>query len=341
MGVVSWMVGSADSFLASAAESQFGAVASNIGTITLLMVTLSLIGLCINMAFQYRSMDGATFFWYLLKLTLIGFFAFNWTRFNAVANAVIGGLDYIAGALVASVGGGGAGASHFAGEFDDLIEQFSAYLNAIGNNLGWMTGAILGGIGLILLSILGFMTGIVLIFAKMMLSLMLGLAPVMIALSLFDATKDFFHRWVSTTVSYAFYPVVIAAMFSTVVGMANALLDQVGDPASATNIGSLIPFFVMIFLAKGFVAATPLIVRGLSGNFMVVAGPAVAAGTAAMTRGMLNTRGVQARERMGNLSTGEMVGRQIAQNAPAVKSAALAAGSQVVRVAERARRLGK
>ena len=84
MGVVSWMVGSADSFLASAAESQFGAVASNIGTITLLMVTLSLIGLCINMAFQYRSMDGATFFWYLLKLTLIGFFAFNWTRFNAV-----------------------------------------------------------------------------------------------------------------------------------------------------------------------------------------------------------------------------------------------------------------
>ena len=47
--------------------------------------------------------------------------------------------------------GGGAGATHFAGEFDDLIEQFSAYLNAIGNNLGWMTGAILGGIGLVLL----------------------------------------------------------------------------------------------------------------------------------------------------------------------------------------------
>ena len=232
----------------------------------------------------------------------------------------------------------GAGATHFAGEFDNLIEQFTGYLNAIGNNLGWMAGAILSGIGLILLSLLGFMTGIVLIFAKMMLSLMLGLAPVMIALSLFDATKDFFHRWVSTTVSYAFYPVVIAAMFSTVVGMANALLDQMGDPESATNIGSLVPFFVIVFLAKGFVAATPLIVRGLSGNFMVVAGPAVAAGAVAMTRGMMNTRGVQSRERMGSLSTGEMVGRQIA---PIVKSTALAAGGQIARVAERARRLGK
>ncbi len=90
MGVVSWMVGTADAFLVDAAESQFGAVASNTGTIVLLMVTLSLIGVCINMAFQFRSMDGASFFWYLIKLTLIGLFAFNWANFNAVANAVIG-----------------------------------------------------------------------------------------------------------------------------------------------------------------------------------------------------------------------------------------------------------
>ena len=93
MGVVSWMVGTADAFLADAAESQFGAVASNIGAIVLLMVTLSAIGLFINMAFQYRSMDGASFFWYLMKLMLVGLFAFNWVQFNAVANAVIGGLD--------------------------------------------------------------------------------------------------------------------------------------------------------------------------------------------------------------------------------------------------------
>ena len=74
MSVVSWMVETADGFLVDAAESQFGAVASNTGTIVLLMVTLSLIGVCINMAFQFRSMDGASFFWYLIKLMLIGLF---------------------------------------------------------------------------------------------------------------------------------------------------------------------------------------------------------------------------------------------------------------------------
>jgi type IV secretion system protein VirB6 len=177
-----------------------------------------------------------------------------------------------------------------------------------------MTGAILGGIGLVLLSLLGFMTGIVLIFAKMMLTLMLGLAPIMIALSLFDATKDFFHRWVSTTISYAFYPIVIAAMFSTVVGMANSLLAQLGDPNSATNIGSLVPFFVMVFLAKGFVAATPLIVRGISGNLMVAAAPAIVSGSAGVLRGLVNTSGVQGRARIGALTTGNeaMTGAQVA-----------------------------
>ena len=182
------------------------------------------------------------------------------------------------------------------------------------------------------------MTGIVLIFAKMMLTLMLGLAPIMIALSLFDATKDFFHRWVSTTVSYAFYPIVIAAMFSTVVGMANSLLAQLGDPNSATNIGSLVPFFVMVFLAKGF-AATPLIVRGISGNLMVAAAPAVVAGSTGIMRGIFNTDGVKGRARIGALTTSEVIGRGAVQTPAAVRSAAATTSAQVVRMAERAKRL--
>jgi len=163
----------------------------------------------------------------------------------------------------------------------------------------------------------------------------------MIARSLFDATKDFFHRWVSTTISYAFYPIVIAAMFSTVVGMANSLLAQLGDPNSATNIGSLVPFFVMVFLAKGFVAATPLIVRGISGNLMVAAAPAIVSGSAGVLRGLVNTSGVQGRARIGALTTGETIGRGAVQAPAAVRSAAATTSAQVVRMVERAKRLGR
>ena len=49
----------------------------------------------------------------------------------------------------------------------------------------------------------------------------------------------------------------------------------------------------MVFLAKGFVAATPLIVRGISGNLMVAAAPAVVSGSAGIMRGIFNTDGVK------------------------------------------------
>ncbi len=65
----------------------------------------------------------------------------------------------------------------------------------------------------------------------------------------------------------------------------------------------------MVFLAKDFVAATPLIVRGISGNLMVAAAPAIASGSAGVLRGLVNTSGVQGRARIGVLTTGEAIGR--------------------------------
>jgi hypothetical protein len=76
-----------------------------------------------------------------------------------------------------------------------------------------------------------------------MLAFMIGIAPIMIALSLFDVSKDYFHRWLSSTVSYALYPLVIAGVFSTVVGMSRSLMTELGDPFGASNIGALVPFF--------------------------------------------------------------------------------------------------
>lgn len=340
MSIVSWMVGTADGFLADAAESQFGAVASNTGTIVLLTVTLSLIGVCINMAFQFRSMDGASFFWYLIKLTLIGLFAFNWANFNAVANAVIGGLDYVAGALISSVGGGGAGhllrgrirpADHRVqpvperdrqqSELDDRSDPRRHRPRA--PKPPWLHDRHRSHLR------------------------QDDVDP--------DARPRADHdRAVALRCNEGFLPqmgldddqlrlcpIVIAAMFSTVVGMANSLLAQLGDPNSATNIGSLVPFFVMVFLAKGFVAATPLIVRGILGTLMVAAAPAIANGSAGVPRGLVNTSGVQGRARIGALTTGEAIGRGAVQAPAVVRSAAATASAQVVRIAERAKRLGR
>ena len=113
------------------------------------------------------------------------------------------------------------------------------------------------------------------------------------------------------------------------------------DAVRALYVGSLVPFFVMIFLAKGFVAATPLIVRGISGNLMVAAGPATVSGSAGMMRGLLNTSGVQGRARIGSLTAGEAIGRGALQAPTVARTAAATASAQLVRMAERAKRLGR
>jgi len=332
MGVVSWMVETTDNFLDDAAQTTFGNVAGQIGGIVALGSTLAVIAVFINMAFQYKSMDGRTAFWFAFKLMLITMLSLNWVQFNSVASAIIDGLDHLAGGMVASLGGGGAGAGYFANAFDDLIEEFGNYLNAAGDNMHWMAGAMIGAIGAFLLGVIGALCGMVLIFTKIMMAFMIGIAPIMIALSLFDITKDYFHRWLSATVSYALYPVVIAGVFSTVIGMSRSLMIELGDPSGASNIGTLVPFFMMMFLAGGMIMATPLIVRTISGNFLM-AGPPSMTGPTGFAKGLIGAKGTKARARFGTRSNAELAGA-------GVRQAGSGAAVLAQKMAARAKRLG-
>ena len=121
MSVVTYFVETSQAYLDTAAETQFGAVAATVGTLLVLGTTLVVILVGINMIYQYRAMDGHTAFWLAVKIGLIGIFATNWMQFNAFSSAILYGIDSIAGALVASVGGGSPGPSGtFAEEFDRL-----------------------------------------------------------------------------------------------------------------------------------------------------------------------------------------------------------------------------
>jgi type IV secretion system protein VirB6 len=93
-----------------------------------------------------------------------GIFATNWAQFNALSSAILADIDSIAGALVASVGGGSTGPSGiFAEEFDRLISELGNYLNAAGSELNWMAGPMLDIVGVLLLSILGGLAAFILV----------------------------------------------------------------------------------------------------------------------------------------------------------------------------------
>lgn len=272
MSVVTYFVETSQGYLDTAAETQFGSVAATVGTLLVLGTTVVVIFVFLNMIYQYKAMDGRTAFWLAVKVGLIGIFATNWLQFNALSSAILAGIDSIAGALVASVGGGVPGPSGtFAEEFDRLIAELGEYLNAAGSELNWMAGAMLDIVGVLMLSILGGLAAFILVASRLMIALLIGIAPIMIFLTLFDVTKDYFTRWLSALISFAIYPIVVAGVFATITGVASALIGELGDPEGATNIGALIPFFMMVLMAKGFIVATPFIVRAISGNIMMPA----------------------------------------------------------------------
>ncbi|KIN69908.1 Conjugal transfer protein [Sulfitobacter noctilucae] len=306
MSVVSFIVDEAQGFLDDAAETQFGAIAATVGTVTTVAVTLVLILVCINMVFQYRSMDGRAAFWLGVKIVLIGIFAQNWTQFNALSTAILSGIDSIAGSLITAVGGGAPGPSGtYAEEFDRMIARFGDYLNAAGEELNWMAGAILSNLGVFLLSLLGALAAFLMVASRLMIALLLGLAPIMIFLTLFDVTKDYFARWLTAVVSFAMYPIIIAGVFSTITGVSASLLGELGDPTAAPNIGALVPFFMMVLMAKGFILATPFIVRAVSGNIMMPAISGGLGGTYAFGRAAFGSAQARNRYLMGNASGAE------------------------------------
>ncbi|WP_308917195.1 type IV secretion system protein [Jannaschia sp. LMIT008] len=356
MSIVTFFVETTDGYLEDAAETQFGAIASTVGTIMVVSMTLLVVLVFINMVFQYRSMDGRTAFWLAVKLALVGLFATNWAQFNTLSTAILNGIDSIAGSLVASVGGPGPGPSGtFAEEFDEIIAEFSEYLNGIGENMNWVAGGFMSVVGTVLLSLLGGLAAFFLIAARLMIALLIGLAPIMIFLTLFEVTKDYFARWLSALIAFAIYPIIIAGVFATIIGVSNSLIGRLADADAIGTIGAVVPFFMMVFMAKGFILATPFLVRAISGNIVMPALSSGLGGAYDLGRGFAGNGQAEARRRIGTASYPELIGlrgRAMAQSmfsrpapvsetstAPNPTPPGEGAGAKVQRMQDRANRL--
>jgi type IV secretion system protein VirB6 len=198
-----------------------------------------------------------------------------------------------------------------------------------------------------------------LIASRLMIALLLGLAPIMIFLSLFEVTKDYFARWLSALISFAIYPIIIAGVFATIIGVSNSLIDRLANADAIGTIGAVVPFFMMVFMAKGFILATPFLVRAISGNIVMPALSGGLGGAYEFGRAASGSRQAHRRMQVGTASGAEVLairGRQMfglsdptrpaalpvnqsASSLPNPRPPAEGAGAKVQRMADRAQRL--
>ena len=333
-GFISGWVTAAQSQLDGAAAGSFGAIVGASGTLISAMATLAIVMLGVNMVAQYRPMGAAQALGTVVKLVLIVWIGLKWDQFNAISSAIISGMDSLAASILSDFSPGG---DSLASVCDALLNKVADASNQALDKLNWMTGAVLGSLITVGVGAVSALIALALVFASVMLTLYLGIAPIFIALSMFDATKDYFSKWLQGAVSYALYPVVIAGVLGGMVRVITGYADTISTGDAGASIAGFIPFVSILIIMGASVILIPMIVSGLSG-YVQVSGPispmvrtvAMATGAASMFRGSGGNTG----------GAGQSMAPAANTAAPAGASAAPGGGSRslAVRMADRARK---
>ncbi|MCZ0962931.1 type IV secretion system protein [Paracoccus benzoatiresistens] len=273
MSAVQLIVGSAESFLTNAARSTFLGLVEASGTLVGYMAVLAVALVGINMMLQLLPMTWGHALSLMIKLALIGIFAWNWNQFWAVAGGIQKAIEATAGGILASSGDGLSGptiADGFATAIDDMMDKFTVAATNIAAEMGgWFVTAIVSGICLLLIGTISAVAAVLILFPKVVITVLLGLAPIVIALTLFEATKGFFERWVSACVSWSLYPLFIASIFSIMISMGTDLVDRIGT-SNFASIGAFVPFIVLMILILLCMALLPSLVSSVSGNMQMM-----------------------------------------------------------------------
>lgn len=268
MGIVSDWVDVAQGQLDGVAASMFGEVVSAAGTTISAMATLAIVFLGINLVMQYRPMSAGYVLATVIKLVVIVWIGLKWGQFNAIASAITSAMNSLGAVMLSGVGAGGT----LAGAIDTLLSKIATAANAALEPLNWMTGAVLSVVIAVGLGLIGAIIALALIFASVVLTFYLGIAPIFIALSMFETTKDFFSRWMQGAISYALVPVVLGGVLGGMVRIVQSYMNTLSSGDAGASIAGFIPFLSILGIMFFIIIMIPQIVSGLTG-MMQFSGP--------------------------------------------------------------------
>ncbi|MCY1741011.1 type IV secretion system protein [Ensifer sp. SL37] len=343
MGIVADFVKRAQDQLDGAAASSFGAVVSGMSTTVSAMATLAVVLIGVNMILQYRPMSAGAMLVTMIKLVIIIKIGLVWSQFHAVASSVEDGINSIAARLLGSFSENAGSANSLAAAMDGFISDFSTKANATLSNLSWMAGAIMSVVITVSLGAIAAVTALLLVFAKVMVTVYLGIAPVFIVLSMFEATKDYFNKWLQGAISYMLYPLVIATMLGGVIRIVKAYMSNLGAQSVSESVADYLPYMACLIIMILCILCIPMIVSSLSGVIQAVSpggvvGRAASAGlgAAAMARA-----GLSAGQKLANSELGKQAAAAASTGATNLAGGALKGGiSLAEEIAARTSRLG-
>lgn len=231
----------------------------------------------INIATQTVALTTANALSLLLRIVLVNLFLI-FGNLNTVYQALTNAPAELGAGLLTSLSGGTVG-NLYEG-LDDLYTRALDVGQAISQNGGYLAGALTSALMFLIAALMATITIIVLSAAKIMLAVLIAIAPLAIACTLFKVSAPIFEGWVKLAIGFAFVPLLVAAMAGFTIATGQAVAPP--DLSSVESLGDAISFIVIMMLGAGLMVLVPSFANSLAATNIGLAG--IAANASGLTR---------------------------------------------------------
>jgi type IV secretion system protein VirB6 len=261
MDSVSTILSALDATIHSVGQRYFEATANAIGPLYTALLTLLLVLVGINMALNVYRISMRDAVQLSFRIVMVLMFGLAWANFSQIYEAASNGLASLALEYF-RIGGDEIGSSATAA-MDDIATMMAGNVDSVSSAMSSIMRGFVAAILYVVLGVLMAVYVFIVGFAKLMIAFLLGVAPLAIGATLFEKTKGLFEAWLSALIGYLMYPVASAGVIAAVVTVAHDLFRHSKD---VTDLGSVLGFFVIVFVGIFALMAIPSAVTHVTGQ---------------------------------------------------------------------------
>ena len=259
MAVIEDVLTAVDATVASIGASAYDAVGAAVLPVVQVGGVLVVVLVGLNLAIQAIPMTLQNGLGLIVRLVAIVIFVSSFGNFFAVYD-VLTGAPARFGATVLGEITGDAGTDLYAG-LDELYERALDVGNAVSENGGFLAGAIAGVVMFVIAALMAVVSIVVISAAKLMLGVLIMVAPLAIATTLFKQSAPLFEAFVKLALGFAFVPMLTAAMAGFTITAGQTIVP---DTASVETIGDITGFIVVMMLGAGLMVLVPSFAQSLA-----------------------------------------------------------------------------
>ena len=278
MAIILEVLQTVDSTVGSVAATTYGDILAAVLPVVSAATILVVILVGINIVTQTVSLTYANALSLLLRIVVVNIFLI-FGNLMAVYTALTDAPASLGAGLLNALSGGTVG-NLYEG-LDDLYTRALDVGQAISQNGGYLAGALTSAFMFLIAAAMATITIIVLSAAKIMLAVLIAIAPLAIACTLFKQTAPIFEGWVKLAIGFAFVPLLVAAMAGFTIATAQGVTPP--DLATVETLGDAISFIVIMLLGTGLMVLVPTFAQSLAATNIGLA--AVAANALGLAKG--------------------------------------------------------